>query len=190
MLSTTNQYIVVLDACVLAPMPLCDLLLRLAEEPAFFVPRWSADILREVSSTLQRFGYSAEQVERRLIAMRSAFEDAEVTGYECLKNVMTNQPKDRHVLAAAVRCGAHAIVSDNKKDFPPDSLSPYNLDCLTSDEFLVHQFHLAPELVFDKLQMQSRKRNVSLCGLLIRLKCRVPEFTDLALSEYAEHLAE
>ena len=123
MLSTTNQYIVVLDACVLAPMPLCDLLLRLAEEPAFFVPRWSADILREVSSTLQRFGYSAEQVERRLIAMRSAFEDAEVTGYECLKNVMTNQPKDRHVLAAAVRCGAHAIVSDNKKDFPPDSLS-------------------------------------------------------------------
>jgi hypothetical protein len=35
MLSTTNQYIVVLDACVLAPMPLCDLLLRLAEEPAF-----------------------------------------------------------------------------------------------------------------------------------------------------------
>jgi hypothetical protein len=66
MLSTTNQYIVLLDACVLAPMPLCDLLLRLAEEPAFFVPRWSADILREVSSTLRKFGYSDAQVERRL----------------------------------------------------------------------------------------------------------------------------
>ena len=89
MLSTTNQYIVLLDACVPAPMPLCDLLLRLAEEPAFFAPRWSADILREVNSTLRRFGYSDEQAERRLIAMRSAFDDAEVTGYECLQTVMT-----------------------------------------------------------------------------------------------------
>lgn len=105
MLSTTNQYIVLLDACVLAPMPLCDLLLRLAEEPAFFIPRWSADILQELSSTLRKFGYSDQQAERRLIAMRSAFEDAEVTGYECLKGAMTNHPKDRHVLAAAVRCG-------------------------------------------------------------------------------------
>ena len=116
MLSTTNQYIVVLDACVLAPMPLCDLLLRLAEEPAFFVPRWSADILREVSSTLQRFGYSAEQVERRLIAMRSAFEDAEVSGYEGLQSAMTNQLKDRHVLAAA---SLHAGVSVLRREFSP-----------------------------------------------------------------------
>jgi hypothetical protein len=76
MLSTPNQYIALLDACVLAPMPLCDLLLRLAEVPAFFVPRWSAEILQEVSATLKRFGYSDEQAERRLIAMRSAFEDA------------------------------------------------------------------------------------------------------------------
>jgi len=190
MLSTTNQYIVLLDACVLAPMPLCDLLLRLAEEPAFFVPRWSADILREVSSTLRKFGYSAEQAERRLIAMRSAFEDAEVIGYEGLQSAMTNQPKDRHVLAAAVRCGAHAIVSDNKKDFAAESLSPYNLDCLTADEFLVHQFHLAPELVMDKLQMQAKKRNVSLAGLLMRLSCGASKFAELAMSEYSENSGE
>ena len=190
MLSTTNQYIVLLDACVLAPMPLCDLLLRLAEEPAFFVPRWSAHILREVSSTLRKFGYSDQQAERRLIAMRTAFEDAEVIGYERLQAAMTNHPKDRHVLAAAVRCGAHAIISDNKKDFPPDSLSPYDLDCLTSDEFLVHQFHLAPELVIDKLLMQAKKRNVSLVGLLMRLSCCAPEFAALALAEYAEYSGE
>src|ERR1700735_3806693 len=116
MLSTTNQYIVILDTCVLAPMPLCDLLLRLAEEPAFFVPRWSADILRELGSTLRKFSYSDQQAERRLTAMRNAFEDAEVTGYEFLQAAMTNHPKDRHVLAAAVRCSAHVIVSDNKKD--------------------------------------------------------------------------
>jgi hypothetical protein len=114
----------------------------------------------------------------------------EVTGYECLKISMTNHPKDRHVLAAAVRCGAHAIITDNKKDFPPESLYPYDLDCLTSDEFLVHQFHLAPEMVIDKLQMQAKKRNVSLSGLLIRLSCCAPEFVELARAEYSQYASE
>jgi hypothetical protein len=190
MLSTTNQYIVILDTCVLAPMPLCDLLLRLAEEPAFFVPRWSAEILRELGSTLRKFGYSGEQAERRLTAMHNAFEDAEVTGYEPLQAAMTNHPKDRHVLAAAVRCGAHAIVSNNKRDFPKDSLSPYDLDCLTADEFLVHQFHLAPELVIDKLTTQAKRRNISLPGLLLRLRCSAPSFAELALTECSENSGE
>ena len=48
-----NAYIAVLDTCVLAPMPLCDTLLRLAEEPAFYIPKWSDGILRELRSTLQ-----------------------------------------------------------------------------------------------------------------------------------------
>jgi hypothetical protein len=122
--------------------------------------------------------------------MRTAFEDAEVAGYECLQAAMTNHPKDRHVLAAAVRCGAHAIVSDNKKDFPKDSLSSYDLDCLTADEFLVHQFHLAPELVIDKLTAQAKKRNISLPGLLMRLRCCAPTFAALALTECSENSEE
>ena len=47
-----DQYVVLLDACVLAPMPVCDTLLRLAEEPAFYAPKWSWEILEEVSRTL------------------------------------------------------------------------------------------------------------------------------------------
>jgi len=31
----------------------------------------------------------------------------------------------------AVRCGAHAIVSDNVKHFPKESLAAYGLECLT-----------------------------------------------------------
>jgi len=60
-------------------------LLRLAEAPAFFVAKRSGEIPAEVNSSLKRFGYSDEQADRHLIAMRGAFEDAEVTGYECLK---------------------------------------------------------------------------------------------------------
>lgn len=67
-----------------------------------YIPKWSADIMRELRSTLQRMGYTPAQAERRIVAMESAFEDASVTGYECLVGAMTNDPKDRHVLAAAV----------------------------------------------------------------------------------------
>lgn len=84
-------------------MPLCDTLLRLAEDPAFYIPKWSDDILRELRSTLQRMGYPAAQADRRVAAMETAFEDARVNGYECLVDSMTSDPKDRHVLAAAVR---------------------------------------------------------------------------------------
>ena len=52
-----------LDACVLAPMPLCDTLLRCAEDPALFRVLWSEQILEEVKRTLlQKFGYTAKQV--------------------------------------------------------------------------------------------------------------------------------
>jgi predicted nucleic acid-binding protein len=151
MIAQSNQYIAVLDTCVLAPMPLCDTLLRLAEEPAFYIPKWSDDILRELRSTLQRMGYKQAQAGRRITAMEGAFEDANVADYECLAASMTNDPKDRHVLAAAVRCGAHAIVTTNVRHFPPASVKPYDVDVLTPDVFLVHQFHLNSELLVEKL---------------------------------------
>jgi len=138
MIALSNQFIAVLDTCVLAPMPLCDTLLRLAEEPAFYIPRWSDDILRELRSTLQRMGYTPAQAERRIAAMETAFEDPKVTGYECLATSMTNDPRDRHVLAAAVRCGAHAIITENVRHFPPESVQSYDVDVLTPDDFLVH----------------------------------------------------
>lgn len=64
--SRANRYTAVLDTCVLAPMPLCDSLLRLAEDPAFYIPRWTGDILRELRSTLLRMGYDESQAARRI----------------------------------------------------------------------------------------------------------------------------
>jgi len=159
MLSLVNQYIVTLDACVLLPMPLCDTLLRLAEEPAFYLPRWSHETLDEVHRNLvKKWGYTTEQADRRLSAMKAAFEDAEVTGYESLVPAMTNEPDDRHVLAAAVHCGSHAIVTENVKHFPPQSLDPYGIELMTADEFLVNQFHLDPGNVLAKLNAQAQKK--------------------------------
>jgi hypothetical protein len=58
--------------------------------------------------------------------MQTVFEDACVTGYAELIPSMTNDAKDRHVLAAAVRTGAHAILTEKVKHFPAESVEPYN----------------------------------------------------------------
>jgi hypothetical protein len=46
------DYRVVLDACVLIPMPLADTLLRMAEAPRLYLPRWSQAIMNEVTRNL------------------------------------------------------------------------------------------------------------------------------------------
>ena len=68
---------------------------------------------------LLRMGYTETQAGRRITAMETAFEDAKVTGNGGLVGSMTNDPKDRHVLAAAVRGAAHAVITENVRHFPP-----------------------------------------------------------------------
>ncbi len=52
-------------------MPVADTLLRLAEPPALYEPRWTDEILAEVSRTLvNRFGKARENAMYRESAMR------------------------------------------------------------------------------------------------------------------------
>ena len=91
--------------------------------------------------------------------MNDAFPEAQVRGYQQLIPAMTNHEKDRHVLAAAVQCGAHSVVTLNTKDFPKTSLSPYGIELLTPEEFLTHPYELDPALVRRKLRQQAEQRN-------------------------------
>lgn len=113
---------VLLDASVLYPAYLRDLLLRLAEK-RFFQPRWTSQILHEVSSNVKRRQPEDrhDRVDRMVARLSAAFPEAYITGHEDLIPSMTNHPKDRHVLAAAVKDNVDVIVTDNKKDFPLDS---------------------------------------------------------------------
>jgi predicted nucleic acid-binding protein len=176
MLTDVNEYVVVLDACVLAPMPICDTLLRLAEA-GFFIPKWSTDILREVAGVLQKFGKTSEQIAHREKQMNLAFEDALVVGYETLIDGMKNHPKDRHVLAAAVRAGADAIVTENLTDFPALSLAPFGIEAQNTDTFLMQQYNLAPDAFLEVLQEQAEERRLEyrqLIDLLAKLAPSLP----------------
>ncbi len=174
-----NSYIAVLDTCVLAPMPLCDTLLRLAEEPPLYIPKWTADIMRELRSTLLRMGYSPSQAERRIVAMETAFDHARVESYGRLVNTMTNHPKDRHVLAAAVRCRANAVITHNTKDFPPKSTRPFHVEIVTPDHFLVNRFRRDAALIRQKLADQAVATKLPMEALLDKLGRTAPQFVKL-----------
>jgi predicted nucleic acid-binding protein len=175
-LTLNNEYCVVLDACVLVPMPLCDTLLRAAEEPSFFRPAWSDQILEEIRRTLSgpKFGYSTAQAERRIASMRSAFPEALhgippglIDGIAGLPD-----PDDRHVLALAIHAHANTIVTDNLRDFPAEALAPHHVTVLSADEFLMHQYHLDPQLILEKLDRQAagiRRQRSEVLALLQKL---------------------
>lgn len=145
---------VLLDACVLLPYQLCDLLLRLGEAD-LYRPLWSADILDEVERNLVgSFDKTPRQAHRRVQQMQAAFPHAAVEDYADLTPVMTTHPKDRHVAAAAVRGGAAVIVTANLKDFPPRALDRYDIDAVHPDRFLQDQLDLDPQRTLTCLREQ------------------------------------
>ncbi|WP_349536543.1 hypothetical protein [Rhodococcus rhodochrous] len=46
------------------------------------------------------------------------------------------------MLAAAIRCGAQAIVTANLRDFPETELAPFGIEALHPDEFVMDLFML------------------------------------------------
>lgn len=161
-----------LDTCVLYPAYLSDTLLRLAETGTYR-PLWSADVLDELRRNLLGRGLPVEPVDRRIKQMRSAFPDALVTGYESLIDGMGNDPKDRHVLAAAVRANAEVVVTFNIKDFPRDAVEPYEILAVKPDDFLLDQLDLYPGLTMGVLEEQAasyRREPTTVPGVLARLE--------------------
>jgi hypothetical protein len=183
-LTPDNEYAAVLDACALVPMPLCDTLLRLAEEPAMYRPVWSAEILREVEATLQsKLMLNSEQAGRRIRVMQQAFPEALVALPEGFsEGIRGVHSKDRHVVAAAILGHANAIVTFNRKHFPQESLFPFGILLHTPNSFLVHQFHLNSDIVLEKLDAQAAARHVERRIVAESLSRVAPEFADLVLS--------
>lgn len=173
------SFIVVLDANVLFPFTLRDTLLRAAAAGLYQV-RWSARILDEMTRNLVSTGTMPEDRVNRLRAiMEREFPEAEVTGYEHLIDAMQNDPKDRHVVAAAVKAGAQVITTANLKDF---LVLPDGVEAQSPDEFLCNLFDLDPIGFEELLREQAAdlvKPPMSFDELLERLARVVPELADM-----------
>ncbi|MCL9664555.1 PIN domain-containing protein [Curtobacterium albidum] len=134
------------DACTLYGIRLTDLVLRLADAGAFRA-LWSDEVLEEVRRNVVGAGVDPSRIGSRISAMQRFFPDATVTGYEALTAAMTCDPKDRHVLAAAVRAKADVLVTFNVRDFPEASLAPFDVEVVHPDDFLLDQLDLFPGVV-------------------------------------------
>jgi predicted nucleic acid-binding protein len=139
-------FVVVYDACVLFPAPLRDLLIRVARTGVVRA-HWSDQILEECFRAVlrERTGLSLQNLARTRTLMNVALPDANVTGHGQLIDSFTlPDPDDRHVLAAAVKIGAQAIVTFNLDDFPAAVLEPLGLEAKHPDDFMLEALDIAP----------------------------------------------
>lgn len=153
--SPVNKFSVIYDACVLYPAPLRDILMRLALTD-LFKAHWTDDIHQEwIDALLRENKFSRKKLERVRDLMDVHVRDAKVTGYEGLiDDLELPDPDDRHVLAAAIRCNADAIVTINLKDFPEEALRPYGIDVLHPDDFIYYQIDMAPAVCCQAIREQ------------------------------------
>ena len=117
------------DANVLYPSGLRNFLMHLALT-GIFRAHWSAAVHEEWLRNLikNRPDLTREKLERTRHLMDKALPDALVTGYEHLVDAIELPDRDdRHVLAAAIRCGASVIVTLNLGDFPRQALANYSI---------------------------------------------------------------
>ncbi len=127
---------------------------------------WQGDIETELcrngSRLLTRRGVSAEQADAALAhvvtEMNRAFPDARLhpRSWRRFESSMTNHPKDRHVLAAAVAANATHLVTDNTKDFPPRS-RPEGLTVQRCEPFLLAQLSARPDRFLEAVANMSSR---------------------------------
>ena len=174
----------VLDTNVLLPAPLRDTLLRLAEAE-LYAPKWGERILGELTKNLVASGRADEKRAARVTqTMAEAFPEAMVPGplISAIEPAMTNDPKDRHVLAAAVGIGAQVVVTHNLNDFPSAACRPLGVEAVNPDDFLADLFHLNPPAARRVLADQAAaltKPPMSVQQVLDCLALDAPKFTEL-----------
>lgn len=128
----------VLDACVLYPTVLREILIGTADA-GLYAPLWSPRILAEWRHAAARLGEDQAAVAGAEIALlRLAHPEAETprqpgraAGYDW------PDPADRHVVETALAAGAGVIVTANLRDFPSRALSALGLRAVHPDPFLL-----------------------------------------------------
>lgn len=175
---------IVLDACVLAPASLCELLLRLAERPRLYSPRWGPGILDEVRRTqVGKLGFPEELADYWRSEVERSFPEAMVPNAHLLECACENDEKDRHVLAVAIRSGAEVIVTANGNHFPPAALDPWNVSSRHPSDFLITLFTMESGVVVSKLTSIASDRGVSPQEYLGKLAKVVPAFADYVAAD-------
>ena len=181
----SSRYTAILDANVLYPNLLRDILLSLAAEGLYHA-RWTARINEEWTRNLIADRPDIEsKVGQLLELVNQAVPDCLVENYEPLIESLALPDKDdRHVLAAAIAGHADAIVTANLKDFPAKVVEQYGIEVHHPDDFLMNQLELRP---FEALEVIKRVR-----ARRLKPVCSAAQLIDMieksGLPQTAQHL--
>ena len=135
---TVAKTVAVLDACILYPPSLRDLLMWLAATRVY-APRWTDEIHAEwIRNVLANHpDVTPAQLERTRRLMNQVAPNCLVSGYEArIPALSLPDANDRHVLAAAIQAHAPLIVTFNLSDFPQAVLRTYGVRAVHPDRFL------------------------------------------------------
>ena len=129
---------VLLDACVLYPTVMREVLLACAAT-SLFEPYWSPRIIAEWTRATAKLGPAAQVLaEGEAAALAIRFPSASVSppaGAEL--RLWLPDPADVHVLAAAIAAHADMILTLNAVDFPRNLLAEQGLTRSDPDTFLM-----------------------------------------------------
>ena len=147
----------VLDACVLFPTVLREILID-AAQAGLYAPVWSRRILDEWRHAADRQGLAAG-VEIALLESRlPAALVAPLGGAEGLD---LPDPADRHVVETALAAGAPVIVTANLRDFPRGALAAVGLGAVHPDEFLRDLYLRAPDAISGAVAATQRRADAA-----------------------------
>jgi len=154
---------VVLDANVLAYAALGRLLIGLAREQRLFSPHWSEEILTEVFRTCTRLNKrGADGAHEHLDHIQEGFPDALQSDLEPLITQCTNDPKDRHVVAAAIKAEARVIVTFNQKHFRPEHSGKWGIVAMNPNDFLLELYAKHPNAMWRQLKLAADEKSMRL----------------------------
>lgn len=136
--------IAVLDACVLYPTVLRQILLGCAER-GLYTPIWSARLLEEWTRAAARNGGAQDEhiAGAEAMAANRRFPTA-LTPPGDEAPLWLPDPADIHVLASAIASGAGMIITQNLKDFPARELSGHGVKAIAPDALLMDLWLTAP----------------------------------------------
>jgi predicted nucleic acid-binding protein len=157
------RFTCVLDTCVIYPIDIRDLLLWFAHFD-LYRPKWSQTIFDELHGVMIKNGMPEEIAKKQISRINEAFPDALVNNYEELvEKLSLPDPKDCHVLAAAIKSDANLIVTNNLKHFDNTYLSKFGLCAKNAADFLTDTIDLNSKVAIEAFTtMVAHRKNPSL----------------------------
>ena len=173
-----------LDACVLYPTVIRNLLLNVSDELRWDI-NWSVRILEEWRRASAKTNLEAEaQAEAEITMLKAKYPKATVNNFERhISKLYLPDQNDIHVLAAAIESNTNIIVTLNLRDFPNSELVKYGIRSVHPDELLYKEalgnFDLISNLVSTILNDFNSKEPNKLNEYLLLKKAKLNRLSKL-----------